>query len=194
MLAFGFAIVASLLLTPERKILASRWLWIGGAVALLIFLPNLIWEAAQGWPQVEVVRNGQAFKINHISPAQFLFEQVLFMGPVSLVVWLAGLVWLVRAPEAKPLRFLAWLYVFILAIVILLDGKSYYVVPIYPVLVAGGGVAIERWLTAPRWRWARMAYVVALVIRGSSPYRLACPCWPSRISSGIRASCRTRSR
>jgi Dolichyl-phosphate-mannose-protein mannosyltransferase len=166
MLAFGLAVIASLLLTPERRILANRWLWIGGAVALLVFLPNLIWEATHGWPQVEVVRNGQAFKINRITPAQFLFEQVLFMGPVALLVWLAGLVWLVRAPEAKPLRFLAWLYVFILAIVMLLDGKSYYVVPIYPVLVAAGGVALDRWMIAPRWRWARAAYVVALVIAG----------------------------
>ncbi len=69
MLAFGFALVAGLLLTRERKILANRWLWLGGAIAFAIFLPNLIWEATHGWPQIEVVRNGQAFKINHITPA-----------------------------------------------------------------------------------------------------------------------------
>ena len=71
MLAFGFALVAGLLLTRERKILANRWLWLGGAIAFAIFLPNLVWEATHGWPQIEVVRNGQAFKINHILPRNF---------------------------------------------------------------------------------------------------------------------------
>src|SRR6202522_554400 len=91
MLAFGAALVVGLLLTQQRKLLASKWIWIGGAIALAIFLPNLIWEATHGWPQVEVVRNGQAFKIVLMTPRQLPFEQILFMNPIALPVWLAGL-------------------------------------------------------------------------------------------------------
>jgi hypothetical protein len=167
MLAFGFAIVVGLVLTPERKILANRWLWIGGAIALAIFLPNLIWEATHGWPQIEVVRNGQAFKINHITPAQFLFEQVLFMQPVALPLWLAGLCWYFFDREGSRFRFLGWTYLFILAIVMLLDGKTYYVVPVYPVLFAAGGVTAEKVLFAPNRIWARVAYAAILFLAGA---------------------------
>jgi Dolichyl-phosphate-mannose-protein mannosyltransferase len=167
MLAFGFALVAGLLFTPARKVLASRWLWLGGAIAFAIFLPNLIWEATHGWPQIEVVRNGQAFKINHITPFQFLFEQVLFMQPVALPIWLTGLYWYFLGTEGRKLRFLGWTYLFILAIVMLLDGKSYYVVPIYPVLMASGGVAIEKFFIAPKRNWARAAYAAILILAGA---------------------------
>jgi len=166
MLAFGAALVAGLLLTPQRKLLASKWIWIGGAIALAIFLPNLIWEATHGWPQVEVVRNGQAFKIVRLSPVQFLFEQVLFMGPVALPLWLGGLGWYFFDTEGKRYRFLGWTYIFILLIVMLLDGKTYYVVPIYSVLMAAGGVAVEKFVTAPKFNWARIAYAAVLVVAG----------------------------
>src|SRR5439155_5147408 len=33
MLFFGFALVVGLLLTPERTLLRTRWLWLGGALA-----------------------------------------------------------------------------------------------------------------------------------------------------------------
>jgi hypothetical protein len=186
MLAFGFALVAGLLLTPERKILASKWLWLGGAIALAIFLPNLIWEATHGWPQVEVVRNGQAFKINHISAAQFLFEQLLFIGPVALPLWLAGLYWYFFDREGAKLRFLGWTYILILGIVMLLDGKTYYVVPIYPALMAAGGVAVEKLLAAPERNWVRLAYAAILLIAGVVTVPFGVPLLP--VSTFIRYS------
>ena len=57
MLLFGFALVAGLLISGNVQVFRSKWIWMGGLVALAIFLPNLIWEARHGWPQIEVVRN-----------------------------------------------------------------------------------------------------------------------------------------
>ena len=37
---FGLGIVVGLVLTSERKALTHKWIWIGGLIALLIFLPN----------------------------------------------------------------------------------------------------------------------------------------------------------
>src|SRR5262249_31294492 len=53
MLIFGFALVAGLLLTPERRILFNKWLLVGGAIALLIFLPNLLWNIQHHFPFLE---------------------------------------------------------------------------------------------------------------------------------------------
>ncbi len=166
MLVFGFALVAGLLLSGQAHLFRSKWIWLGAAVALVIFLPNLLWEARNGWPQIEVVRNAQQFKNEAISPLQFLLEQVLFMQPLALPVWLAGLRWCFAAPEGKRFRFLGWSYLFVLAIFIALGGKSYYALPIYPVLMAAGGVALESFFVAPKRRWLAVALPALLIIAG----------------------------
>lgn len=166
MLVFGFALVAGLLLSGHAKLFRSKWIWIGGAIALAIFLPNLLWEALHGWPQIQVVRNAQEFKNVPITPAQFLFEQVLFLQPLALPVWLGGLIWCFASPEGKRFRFLSWAYLAVLAIFIGFDGKSYYALPAYPVLMAAGAVALEKLFASPRRRWLAVAYPALLVIAG----------------------------
>src|SRR5580704_15332042 len=98
MLVFGFAVVAGLLVSGQAGLFKSKWVWIGGAVAFVLFLPNLLWEAHHGWPQIVVVRNAQDFKNEPIGPLRFFFEQILFLQPIELPIWLAGLVWLFAAP------------------------------------------------------------------------------------------------
>src|SRR5277367_449391 len=167
MLVFGFALVAGLLLAGQAQLFRSKWIWIGGAVALAIFLPNLVWESRHGWPQIEVVRNAQQFKNEAISPLQFMFEQVLFLQPLALPVWLAGLVWYFAAAEGKRFRFLGWSYLFVLAIFVVLGGKSYYALPIYPLLMAAGGVALEKVSEAQAQQWLHMAFPAALIVGGA---------------------------
>jgi hypothetical protein len=163
---FGFALVAGLLISGNARLLASKWIWLAGALVFAIFLPNLIWEARNGWPQIEVVRNGQAYKILHISPLQFIFEQVLFLQPLALPIWLTGLGWFFVGTEGKRFRFLGWTYLIIMAIFIAFDGKSYYALPIYPVLFAAGGVALESYFAAGNRRRLMVTYATLLVIVG----------------------------
>ena len=166
MLVFGFAIVAGLLLSGERKVFRSKWIWIGGAIAFALFLPNLLWEARHGWPQIEVVRNAQLYKNVPISPLRFVGEQVVFLGPLTLPVWLGGLFWCFFAREDKHFRFFGWTYLIVLGIFIVFGGKSYYPLPIYTLLLAAGGVAIEK-ISDARHRVAlRVAYPALLVIAG----------------------------
>src|SRR2546429_9433643 len=44
MLFFGSGVFAGLCLTAARREFAKRWVWLAGALALLIFMPNLLWE------------------------------------------------------------------------------------------------------------------------------------------------------
>jgi hypothetical protein len=166
MLLFGFALVSGLVLSGQARLFRSKWIWIGAALALAIFLPNLLWEARHGWPQIEVVRNAQQFKNEAITPLQFVFEQVLFLQPLALPVWLAGLWWYFARPEGKRFRFLGWSYVFVLALFIVLGGKSYYALPIYPLLMAAGGVALESFFAARSRRWMAVAYPALLIVAG----------------------------
>lgn len=150
MLVFGFALIAGMLLSGHQSILRSKWTWLGGLIALLLFTPNLVWEAHHGWPQIEVVRNARELKNVPIGPLRFLGEQVLFLNPIALPIWLAGLIWLFFAPDEKRFRFLGWAYVIVLATFIVGGGKSYYPLPFYSILFATGAVSWERVTSASR--------------------------------------------
>jgi hypothetical protein len=167
MLVFGFAVIAGILISGHGRLFYSKWIWIGGAIAFALFLPNLVWEASHGWPQIEVVRAGQEFKNYPVGPLRFFLEQILFLQPIELPVWLAGLAWCFAAPEGKRFRFLGWSYFIVMIIFICLHGKSYYPLPIYPILMAAGGVALEGFFFAKqRRRWLAFAYCALIVIAG----------------------------
>ena len=167
MLVFGFALVAGLLLAGEWRLFRSKWIWVGGAIAFAIFLPNLIWEATHGWPQIEVVRNAQDFKNVPVGPLEFLLEQILFLHPLSVPLWVGGLAWFFVASEGKRYRFLGWAYVIVLLIFMVLRGKTYYVLPVYPILLAAGGVAFEKVVSAGNFSAiVQYAYPVILVLAG----------------------------
>jgi hypothetical protein len=166
MLLFGFALIAGLLVSGHAKILCSPWIWMGGAVAFVIFLPNLIWEASHRWPQIEVVRNAQHFKNVTIGPLGFIWDDILFLHPIALPIWGSGLAWLLFAEEGKRYRFLGAAFLIVLGAFILLDGKSYYALPAYPLLLAAGGVALESYLARPGLTWLKFAYPALLVIGG----------------------------
>ncbi|HXX45099.1 MAG TPA: glycosyltransferase family 39 protein [Candidatus Acidoferrales bacterium] len=166
MLVFGFGVIAGLVLSGERRMFRSKWIWIGGAIAFALFLPNLLWEARNGWSQIEVVRNAQLYKNLPITPLRFLGEQVAFLGPITLPVWLGGFAWYFFTREGKRFRFLGWAYLIVMGIFIGFGGKSYYPLPIYPLLMAAGGVAIEQ--LAESWNpvQLRVTYPALLAIGG----------------------------
>jgi hypothetical protein len=172
MLLFGAALIAGLLLTPARRLLWSKWLLAGGALAFLIFLPNLVWMIRHDFPFFELLAQIRADRRNvALSPLQFVLQQVIFMNPLTLPIWLAGLGWFFAGRDGKAYRALAWAYLITLVLLLVTDGRVYYLAPAYPMLFAGGAVAIEGW-TAPRgagrrgWGWLRPAYIAVLIAGG----------------------------
>src|SRR5258708_16409028 len=83
-LTFGFAIVAGLLLTPQRKYLLNKWAWIGGAIAFAFLLPYILWNAANGWPTLAFWSNYTNGHANPASALGFLSQQVLSLNPLTL--------------------------------------------------------------------------------------------------------------
>ena len=158
MVFLGAALVIAMLFTPLRRSLARPWIWLGGAIALVIFLPNLIWQIQRDFPTLELLRNVKETGKNVVlAPGPFIVQQAMMLNPFMAPLWIAGLVWLFRKREY---RVLAWTYVVVLALFIYLEGKDYYVAPIYPVLFAAGAV----WFAS--LRRAVYASVFALVVVG----------------------------
>jgi len=164
-LSFGFAVVVALLLTQYRREFAKRWIWIAGAIALALFLPNIIWQIRHHFPTIEDLANVRRSGKNVVlGPVAFVKEQLLSMGPILFLVWLPGLVWLLRK---RTWRVLGLTFVVLFVLMEISHGKSYYVFPVYPMLFAGGAIAIEEWL-ANRAAWTR-ATVAAILVIASIP-------------------------
>lgn len=160
---FGVGLVIALLLTPQRRHFAQPWIWLGGAVALLFALPNILWQIAHHWPTWELLNNiAHSNKNVVLGPAQFVAQQVLIMNPATLPLWLAGLMWLL---VNRSYRSLALAYLVTLAIFIVLHGKHYYFAPVYPMLFAGGGVALGKWCAA-QIRWIAPALILVMCAIG----------------------------
>jgi hypothetical protein len=179
---FCIALVASLLLTRKRRLLASRWVVAGGAVALLVFLPNLVWEVRHGFPHFEVLanirQNGRDVDVGFL---QFWGLEILFLHPVAAPVWTLGLWALLRHPSFEHVRCLGWAY--LITLITLALGthgshKTYYLASAYPMLLAAGAVVLERWLTHERRGWLKPAYLVVLALTGAVIAPTVLPVFP----------------
>jgi len=168
MLFFGFAMFVGLLLTKERKQFAAPWIWLGGLIALLVFLPNLLWEVNRHFPTIELLQNVQRSGRNtELGPAKFLLMQAVIFNPLAAPVWVVGLVELLRDREGRGWRVLGITYLVVMICMLALHGRMYYPAPAYGMLFAAGGVTFERWLAAVRsGRWLRPAYLAMIVITG----------------------------
>jgi hypothetical protein len=171
-LLFGFAVAVAIVLSSERRELLNRWVWIGGAIAVLIFLPNLIWQATQGFPALEDLENVRRTGKNvALNPLEFFGQQIFLLNPALFPVWLAGIVSLM-AGRGRRLRVLGWTYIVLLVTMIALKAKNYYLAPIYPMLFAAGAVAIEAWL-ARRAALAAKTWPRAAILAGAAVAALA---------------------
>src|SRR5215211_6482724 len=133
MLVWGLGLLVALLLTPQRRWLRSPWLWVGSALAALLVLPQLLWQHAHGWPTVEFIRNHTAAVRREQPRWAFVLAQVGVGGVLGLPLTIAALRYWFSAADLSY-RMLGWIYVVVFAVLLLLDGKFYYLGPLYPVV------------------------------------------------------------
>ncbi len=179
---FGIAVAVALVLSPERKALRTRWPWLAAALALAIFLPNLVWQVQYGFPTVEGLSNVRGTGKNVVlGPVAFVGQQILMLHPVLLPIWLGGLAWLFFGARGKY-RLLGSTFVVFFVLLFGLKGKNYYLAPIYPMLLAAGGVALESALQRNRVtrdrRWRKAAVLVLIVVASAITAPMALPILP----------------
>ncbi len=139
---FLLSLAVGLLLTPQRRILFTRWTALAIALLTLIALPNLLWQIHHGWPTLEFLRNGKLQHKNVELPfLPFLTTQITAMHPANALLWITGLIALLRARSLPHNRWIALTYLVFFAIMFTLHAKDYYLAPIYPVLFAAGAIA-----------------------------------------------------
>jgi hypothetical protein len=141
---FVVGIVSSLLLTKTRRYIASGWFWAAAALALLIFLPNLIWQIRHDFISLHFLRHIHARDVGEGRANGFLRDQFMIStNPVTAPLWIAGLVFFLRD---RRYRMLAWMYLVPSALFFFGKGRGYYLGAAYPMLMAMGAAAAERWV------------------------------------------------
>jgi 4-amino-4-deoxy-L-arabinose transferase-like glycosyltransferase len=154
----ALATTVGFLATRARRHFRTRWPWIGAAIAVLIFMPNLYWQTGHGWDSVRytLFHRGQTD-----GPIAYWLQQLLLVGPLLLPVVVGGALWLYRHPTFRALAFTAMAVELLFFIA---GGKAYYPAPIYPVLYAAGAVWLETALQRPAWVRSAVAANVALTV------------------------------
>src|SRR5690348_5361285 len=142
------ALAAGFLATEARGLLRNRYLLAGCLIAAALAAPDLIWQAAHGWPSLEVFRALQG-DAGH-NRAVYWAAQILYTGPVLVPVWVTGAIWSVRSAAARPFRPVGIACVIAIVGQFVLGGKAYYPGAAYTFLLAAGCVPAERWLAGRR--------------------------------------------
>ena len=165
---FGFAVVVGLLLTPQRQVFAQKWIYLGGALALLIFLPNLLWNIQHHWPFAELTHNIKAEGRDvALSPLAYFAQQILLLHPLVAPIWMTGVLAFFFSARLRLYRFLGWSYLVAFTTFVVLKGKNYYLAPIYPVFLAAGAIVIEDFIARSRQVWLKPVIVTVLAAGGA---------------------------
>lgn len=159
----ALAVFGAVIITRQRKCISWPHLGLALVIALALALPNIAWQYLHNFPVVTHMEELATTQLVHVNPLGFLAGQFL-MQFAGVLVWLPGVIWLLVSKSAAPFRFLGWTYIIVVALIMAMSGKDYYTLGIYPVMMAAGGVAIERWLTnrSRAWLWS-LAGVITLL-------------------------------
>jgi Dolichyl-phosphate-mannose-protein mannosyltransferase len=140
-LALCVGIVAAVLVSRDlRLLLRTRYPWIGLVIALALFAPNVAWQISNGFPSLTYALNHSADISSSGGPVAFIGDFLLYIGPLMLPLWIAGLIFLFRDQRFRPMGVLT-----VVAILVLLpEGKAYYPAPVIPLVLAAGCIAVGR--------------------------------------------------
>jgi hypothetical protein len=181
---FVVALLGGMLLTRARRYFLNGWFWGGVGLALVIFLPNFLWQVRHGFISVHFLQHIHVRDVGEGRANGFLKDQFLICANlVAAPLWIAGLVYFFRD---QRYRLLGWMYVITLGLFMVGKGRGYYVAAAYPMLFAMGAVAGERWMASLKrgWRlavegvfftglaaWGLLAFSILVPIAASGPLK-----------------------
>jgi hypothetical protein len=177
LLAIG--LVGGVLIAGPRRLLRDRWVLAGAAIAVLLVAPNLAWQVANGFPQLDVAREIASGDSSYAGRPVAVALQLVIVSPIATVVWVVGLVALFRRPEWQPYRAVAWAAVLIFAAVLIGGGKGYYDAAMLMALTGVGSVPVVGWLNRGRVVLHRIVLASALVFGAVVDAMLMLPILPA---------------
>lgn len=167
----------ALLVSPHRHLLRSPLLPVGVAIALVLWAPNLWWQATHDWPFLDYSesvseKNGAIETRATFLPTIWL----LLTGVAATPVALRGLRWLARG-RSRPL---ALAIAVVVVIVFVTGGRTYFVAPVAIPVFAAAAMATDAMDESQRRRT-----VATLVLTAVLTLPLTSPVLPPRLLDAV---------
>jgi hypothetical protein len=173
-LAAGLAV--GVLLFRRWDVVRSSWTWAGVVIAVVLWAPNLAWQAAHGWPQLTMASQIAGYAAtNRAQALPFLW---LFTGPFLFPVCFAGLLWVLGSRAATPWRPLAVAALAAMTLNLLTGGKAYYAIGSLPLFMAAGGIVVDQWMNRGHRQLKTAGFAAAAVASGALIAALTLPVLP----------------
>lgn len=149
--------------TSHRNVFTRKKFWIGVGAGFLVFLPNLIWQLKMGLPVMNHLSELNRTQLTHVNRFTFLAEQFMMASWSSFLV-VAGIILLMTNKAIIRFRFIGYLGLFVILFLMMVRGKSYYTIGVFPVLIAAGAVSYDLSLRSVRSRIIFPALLVILTL------------------------------
>ncbi|MBU3062038.1 glycosyltransferase family 39 protein [Nocardia sp. NEAU-G5] len=185
---FWAAVAVSALLVGPRELVRRPLLWAGGLIVLISCVPELLWQAGHGWPQLGM--GGEISDEAAVLGGRLLFVpvSVALCGFLGTPLLLCGIWVLLRRTEFRPYRFLGATLILLYIAFTATGGRVYYPAGMYAVVIAAGAVGIVAAMGRMAAAWRRTVAIVlaALGIAGTllivegAPWRPADQITPPR--------------
>src|SRR5205823_10331908 len=127
-----------------RVHLRSKWLWLGAAISIVIFLPNLLWQWQHDFISLQFLQHIHARDVRIGRTKDFLPDQLELMS-FALPVAASGLFFYFSRYGGRRFRVLGWMFVVPFALFLLAQGRGYYMAAGYPIVYAVGPVILAVW-------------------------------------------------
>ncbi len=147
----------ALLLTEQRFLFKSKYFFLGGFIGILLILPNLIWQYSYNWPLIHHMQELQKHQFANVSIIGFIIDQFIMNFP-GLIVWMTGLIVFLIYKTEKKFRVFIYIYLMTVLIILILRGKPYYTLGLYPILFALGGYAVDKYFKSV-WKYVTIALI-----------------------------------
>ena len=183
---YTISLLVGLLFTRDRSIFLNKHLYFAGGLALLILLPNLVWQYQHGFPIFMHMDELKETQLQFIDPKDFLVDQIMMFLP-CVFIWISGLLYVLFSAEGRKYQMIGWSYFAVIALLTYMNGKSYYAAGAYPILFAFGAYWLEK-LTVSKLRLLRYVMVFIPVALGILIMPLLLPIYaPQKLADWYRS-------
>ncbi|MEJ5963538.1 glycosyltransferase family 39 protein [Pedobacter immunditicola] len=150
----------AILLTEHRKLFIQKNFYLAIVLALVLILPNLIWQYQHNFPVIKHMEELRITQLVNVNRLDFIKDQLMyFIGGLFIIAF--ALFAFVSYKPFKKYRFIPLSILFTLLLFVYFRAKSYYAIGLYPVLLAFGAVYLDYLLSSG---WKVYLKPVAIVI------------------------------
>lgn len=160
-LAFGLAV--GLIFTNNRKYLKTKEIWIGAAIAFIIFLPNILWQIGNHFPTLEFMHNAATYKNRPMGIIEFSLGSIKELNPGYTLFIFTGLYFLFFNKEGRTYSIISWIFISVFLVFVFNNGKPYYMGVLFPVMLGAGIVGADYLIQRYTPRFVRIVLVIIVI-------------------------------